>query len=163
MAYDAFLKFETPGVDGESTDDKHKGEIEIASFSFGVTHAQTVGSATGGAGGGRAQMQDIHFTKDVDKSSAVLFQHCAVGTHFDKATLSVRKAGGSQMEYLKYVMQTVFVTSYQVGTSHGQETATEQFSLAVGKVSYDYTPQKPDGSPGASVHGGWDALANKKF
>src|SRR5271169_3671706 len=106
MAYDAFLKFETPGIDGESTDDKYKGQIEVSSFSWGVVHVQTIGSATGGGGSGRASMQDIHFTKDVDKSSAVLFQHCAVGTHFDKVTLSVRKAGGTQMEYLKYVMQT---------------------------------------------------------
>jgi type VI secretion system secreted protein Hcp len=163
MAYDAFLKFETPGVDGESTDDKHKGEIEVSSFSWGVVHQQTIGSATGGGGSGRAALQDIHFTKDADKASSVLFQHCAVGTHFDKVTLSVRKAGGSQMEYLKYVMNTVFVSSYQIGSAHGQEAATEQFSLAFGKMGFDYTPQKPDGTPGASVHGGWDSLANKKF
>ncbi len=163
MAYDAFLKFESPSVEGESTDDKHKGEIEVSSFSWGVVHQQTVGSATGGGGSGRASLQDIHFTKDVDKASSVLFQHCAVGTHFDKVTLSVRKAGGSQMEYLKFVFNTVFVSSYQVGSAHGQENATEQFSLAVGKFAYDYTPQQPDGKPGASVHGGWDALANKKF
>jgi type VI secretion system secreted protein Hcp len=93
----------------------------------------------------------------------VLFQHCAIGTHFKKATLSVRKAGGNQMEYLKFVMETVFVSSYQIGSHSGSESATDQFSLAVGKFAYDYTPQKPDGSPGASVHGGWDAISNKKF
>ena len=163
MAYDAFLKMETPGVDGESTDDKHTGEIEIASFSLGVIHEQTVGSATGGGGSGRAQIHTIHLTKDADKSSSVLFQHCAVGTHFDKVTLCVRKAGGSQMEYLKFTMNTVFVTSYQIGSASGQESATEQVSLAAGKLAFDYTPQKTDGTAGASVHGGWDALKNVKF
>ena len=37
MAFDTFLKIDT--IDGECTDDKHKGWIEVFSFSHGV--AQT--------------------------------------------------------------------------------------------------------------------------
>ncbi len=39
--FDAFLKIE--GIDGESADSKHKGEIELLSFSWGETQG---GSAT---------------------------------------------------------------------------------------------------------------------
>ena len=45
MAFDAFLKID--GIEGESTDKTHPGEIEIQSFSWGVSN-----TASGGAGGG---------------------------------------------------------------------------------------------------------------
>jgi type VI secretion system secreted protein Hcp len=57
---DYFLKIE--GVKGESQDDKHKDEIHVSSFSFGVTNAGTGGSNLG-SGGGRSNSQDMHFTK----------------------------------------------------------------------------------------------------
>ena len=46
-AVDYFLKID--GVDGESTDDKHKGEIDILSWSWGVQQSGTM--AHGGGGG----------------------------------------------------------------------------------------------------------------
>jgi len=48
MAFDSFLKLD--GIKGESADAKHKGEIDILSFSFGAS--QTGTHATGGGGGG---------------------------------------------------------------------------------------------------------------
>jgi type VI secretion system Hcp family effector len=161
MAYDAFLKLH--GVDGESTDDKYKGYVEVASFSFGITHLTTVGSATGGAGSGRASLGELQISKVVDKSSAKLFQMCATGEHFSEAKLVVRKAGGTQMEYLVYDMKIVFVTSCHFSSASGEENANESISLAFGKVGFDYTPQGADGKPTASVHGGWDQIGNKKF
>ena len=159
--YDAFLKLD--GLDGESTDDKHKGEIELSSFSWGVSHLQTLGSATGGAGSGRAAFTDLTITKDTDKSSAVFFQKCATGEHFPKGKLTLRKAGGDQLEYLKFVLETVFVTSFHQSSAHGQESASESVTLACGKVGMDYSPQGADGKLGAAVHGGWDILTNKKY
>ena len=103
MAYDAFLKLD--GMDGESTDDKYKGWVEVQSFSMGITHLTTIGSATGGAGSGRTTVGELQIQKVVDKSSAVLFQKCATGEHFAKGKLVARKAGGTQMEYLIYSME----------------------------------------------------------
>ena len=161
MAYDAFLKFD--GVDGESTDDKYKGYVEVGSFSFGVTHMQTLGSATGGGGSGRAQLGELTISKVVDKSSSVLFQKCATGEHFPKGKFAVRKAGGTQMEYLVLSMETVFVTSVHISSASGEENANESVSFAVGKLGVDYSPQDSTGKPGASIHGGWDQLSNKKY
>lgn len=161
MAYDAFLKLE--GMDGESTDDKYKGYVEVQSFSMGVTHLTTIGSATGGAGSGRTSVGELQIQKVVDKSSAVLFQKCCTGEHFSKGKLVVRKAGGTQMEYLIYSMENVFVTSIHFSSAGGEENANESLSLAYGKVGFDYTPQQADGKPGASIHGGWDQIANKKY
>ncbi|MCP6726322.1 type VI secretion system tube protein Hcp, partial [Klebsiella pneumoniae] len=46
-AVDMFLKLD--GVTGESQDSKHKGEIHIESFSWGMN--QTGASGSGGGGG----------------------------------------------------------------------------------------------------------------
>jgi len=161
MAYDAFLKLD--GMDGESTDDKYKGYVEVSSFSFGVTHMQTLGSATGGGGSGRASLGELQISKVVDKSSTVLFQKCATGEHFPKGKFAVRKAGGTQMEYLVLTMETVFVTSVHFSSASGEENANESVSLAMGKLGVDYSPQDATGKPGAAIHGGWDQLSNKKY
>ena len=96
---DYFLKID--GVDGESTDDKHKGEIEVESWSMGGTNAGTFSSG-GGAGCRQGRPQDFHFVKKVDKSSAVLFivLHRAAPEDRD---LVCRKAGKDQQEFLKIV------------------------------------------------------------
>ena len=49
MASDIFAKI--GDIKGESADSKHKGEIDILSFSWGVTNSGTIGG--GGGGGGR--------------------------------------------------------------------------------------------------------------
>src|SRR5947199_2258086 len=101
-AVDYFLKLD--GVDGESGDSKHKGSIEIHSFSWGATNH---GSHSGGSGGGAGKvvMQDFHFTMSVNKASPKLMQHCATGEHIKKATLTVRKAGKDQQEYYVIKME----------------------------------------------------------
>ena len=65
-ASDYFLKID--GIDGESTDDRHKGEIDIQSFSWGVSNSGSMSSGSGG-GAGKASFQDIHFTRQLDKAS----------------------------------------------------------------------------------------------
>ena len=72
MAVDMVLKLE--GIKGESNDDKHKDEIHIESFSWGVT--QQGGFNVGGGGGaGKVNVHDISISKYLDKSSALLMSH----------------------------------------------------------------------------------------
>jgi type VI secretion system secreted protein Hcp len=158
---DYFLKID--GVKGESQDHKHKEEIELESFSWGETNSGSF-SAGGGGGSGKVVMQDIHFVKKLDKSSPVLFMNCATGTHIKEATLTARKAGGDQQEYLQIKMNDVLVSSYQVGGSGGGGVVpTDQVSLNFTKIEVQYKPQKPDGTLDAPVKQGYDVKLNKKF
>src|SRR5687768_12512993 len=100
-AVDFFLKIE--GIDGESTDDKHKGELDIQSWSWGVSNMGTAGHG-GGGGAGKASFQDIHFSTHVSKASPKLMLTCATGEHIKKATLVCRKAGKEQQEYYKVTL-----------------------------------------------------------
>ena len=119
MAVDYFLKLD--GIDGESKDSKHTGEIDLESFSWGET--QTGSHSFGGGGGaGKVQMQDFHFVMKANKASPKLFLACAEGEHIKKGVLVCRKAGKEQQEFLKVTMSDLLVSSFQTsGSSHGDE------------------------------------------
>ena len=157
-AVDYFLKID--GIDGESQDDKHKGEIDLASFSWGESNTGTH-AAGGGGGAGKVSMQDFHFVMHVNKASPKLLLACANGEHIKKAILTCRKAGKDQQEYLKMTFSDVLVSSFQTGGSAGDIVPTDQISLNFAKVEYEYKEQKPDGTLGGAVKAGWDVKANK--
>lgn len=158
MASDIFAKI--GDIKGESLDDKHKDEIDIMSFSWGLTQAGSL-AAGGGGGSGKAQFQDFHFTTSVSKASPKLFLSCATGEHIKDATITVRKAGKGQQEYIVIKMSDVLISSYQTGGT-GEQVPTDQVSMAFAKIEYSYTPQKADGSSDAAITAGWDLKANKK-
>jgi type VI secretion system secreted protein Hcp len=64
MAADIFAKI--GDIKGESLDAKHKDEVEVLSWSWGVAQS---GSISGGGGQGKASFNDFHFTHLIDKSS----------------------------------------------------------------------------------------------
>jgi type VI secretion system secreted protein Hcp len=157
---DYFLKIK--GVDGESTDEKHKGEIELESWSFGGTNAASFSSG-GGGGAGKVSLQDFHFVKKTDKSSVKLFVAMSTGEHLPSAVLTCRKAGKEQQEFLIITLTDTMVSSYQTGGSAGSAIIpSEQVSLGYSKIEVKYKEQKPDGSLGGEVVGGWDLKTNKK-
>jgi type VI secretion system secreted protein Hcp len=158
-AVDFFLKLE--GIEGESTDAKHKGAIDLESWTWG--QAQTGSHSSGGGGGaGKVAMQDFQFTMKVNKASPKLLLACASGEHIKKAVLTCRKAGKDQQEYLKVIMEDLLVSSYQTGCHSGGLTPTEQISLNFSKIEMEYKEQKPDGSLGGAVKAGWNVKENKK-
>ncbi len=150
---DYFLKID--GIPGESTDKQHKDEIELASFTWGLSNVAT----HGGGGAGRADFHDFYFTARVSKASPLLFLSCASGKHINEASLSVRRVGGgkgSQMEYLKIKFSDVLITSFQEGAGGG-EAPVESVGLAFARLELAY------GSSGAAVKSGWDLAKNAKI
>jgi type VI secretion system secreted protein Hcp len=145
-AVDFFLKLE--GIDGESHDAKHKNEIDIESWSFGETQPGTMAQG-GGGGAGKANFTDLKLIHSLDKASPVLMKACAMGDHFDEATLVARKAGKGQQDYLMIKMKEVFITNIQ--PSGSTEHPTENVGMTFGHVTLDYKPQKADGSLDAAV------------
>jgi type VI secretion system secreted protein Hcp len=157
MAVDVFLKL--GDIKGESADAKHKDEIDVLSWSWGV--ANTGGIAHGGGGGaGKASFNDLTIVHRVDKASPVLMTTCATGGHIPTGILVARKAGKGQQEYFIWKMDTVFVTS--VSPSGSSEEPTETVTLQFAKLDVEYKPQKPDGSLDAGVHFKYDVKANKE-
>ena len=158
MAPDIFAKIGS--IKGESLDAKHKDEVEVLSWSWGVS--QTGGTGPGGAGGtGKASFTDFHLTHQIDKASPLLMAACATGAHITDATITARKAGKGQQEFLIIRMNDILITSVQPSLSDGQVGA-ESVSLQPAKVDLEYRPQKPDGSLDAGVHFKYDIKLNKE-
>ena len=159
MAVDMFLKLD--GIKGESKDHKHKDEIHIESFSWGMTQTGSFGDG-GGGGAGKVNVSDIHFQKFLDKSTPVLMLHTCNGKHIKEGLVTVRKAGEKPVEYLKIKLTDILVSSVQIaGSGHG-DAVTESLSLNFAKFQVDYIEQKLDGSGEAPVTMGWDVKANTK-
>jgi type VI secretion system secreted protein Hcp len=159
-AVDFFLKFD--GIKGESADAKHKDEIDIESWSWGETHSGA--ARPGGARAGKVAMQDFHFVMRLNSASPGLMKACATGQHIKMATLSARKAGKDQQDYLTFKFHDVLVSSFQTGGSeHADVVPTEQVSFNFAKIEVEYKQQKPDGSLVSAGQFKYDLKANKTF
>jgi type VI secretion system secreted protein Hcp len=155
-AVDYFLKID--GIAGESLDAKHKGEIELESWSWGETQQGTTGSVGSGGGAGKVSMQDFHFVMKVNKASPLLFQACANGAHIATALLTCRKAGKDQQEYLTWSFEKLLISGYQTGGSGGAANIlpVDQVSFNFQKITISYKAQNPDGTLAGAVTKGYD-------
>jgi len=161
MAVDYFLKIK--GIEGESQDAKHKGEIDLLSWSWGETQSGS-GAAGGGHGAGKVSMQDFQFVMHNNKSTPKLMLSCASGEHIPEAILTCRKAGKDQQEFLVIKLSDVLVSSYQTGGSaHGSEVPTDSIAFNFAKIEFEYKEQKADGSLGSPVKAGWNVKTNQKI
>jgi type VI secretion system secreted protein Hcp len=158
VAADIFAKL--GDIKGESTDDKHRDQIELLSWSWGVANTGAH-SAGGGAGAGKASFQDLSITHKLDKASPMLLRGCATGQHLKEATITRRKAGKGQQEYLVIKLNDVIITSVSEADSSGSDQ-TETVTLAFAKVDVEYRPQKADGSLDAGIHFKYDLKAQKE-
>lgn len=160
MASDIFAKL--GDIKGESNDAKHKDEVEVLSFSWGVTNAGSAGPGGPGGGAARATFRDLSIVHTIDRASPGLLKACATGMHLPGATITQRKAGKDQQEYLVIKMNDVIITGVADGSATGQPSS-ETVTLAFSKIDLEYRPQKPDGTLDAGVHFKYDLKANKEF
>ena len=158
MAVDMFLKLD--GIKGESADHKHKDEIHLQSFSWGLSQTGAHG-AGGGGGAGKVSVHDISINKAVDKSSPALMLACCNGKHIKDGLITVRKAGEKPLEYLKIKLVDILISGVQ-NTGHGSDLLTENVTLNFAKFHVEYQEQKSDGSGQPAGEMGWDVKANQK-
>ena len=164
-AEDYFLAVQTagapgPAVQGETLDAafREKKAIELISFDWNAENPATIGSASGGAGSGKAKLNPLTVEKRVDSASAALFQRLATGAHIPSMELFVRRGGATGTGHLKYRFATVFVTS--VRPSGDGEQMRERVTFAYGAVAQSYTPQTATGTAGTVFEAGWNQVTN---
>lgn len=153
-AVDFFLKID--GIEGESTHEEHRGEIEILSWSWGASNST---SAVGGGGGsGKANFQDLSLTKSVDKATPKLMLYCAQGRHIPSATLTVRRGTGT---FMKIEMSNVFISSFKVSGDRATGAPVNEVRLRFSRVVITQFVQNSDGTT-SEVKAGYDLATNKK-
>lgn len=160
MSQDIFIKI--AGIDGESLDSTHKDEVEVLSWNWKVYQEANMHSGSGG-GAGKATVQDLEFEHYVDRATPNLLKYCLTGKHIPEVKLTVRKAGGSPIEYLKITMTDVIVTLVQ---PHGQSSddvrIRENVRLSFSKVQQEYNVQNNQGGSGGAVTASYDIKGNKE-
>lgn len=148
MAFDMHLKFGGGKIEikGASNHKKHKGEVPILAWSWGVSNTGDLHTGAGSASGGKAHVQDISITKYVDGCSSALLQACSTGARVEEAWLYVTNATGEQTDFLTIELSGgVLVTSISTGGSGGEDKLTENITLHFGKFKYSFQPQDDKG------------------
>ena len=157
MAFDCLLRID--GIQGESKISGHEDEIDILSWSWGMSQSGTT-HVGGGGGAGKVNINDITFTKYVDKATTKLMRTCCNGEHIKEAVLTVRKAGKDPIDYIKITFSQILVASLETGGTGEQDRLTENVNFNFGKVKIGYTPQKEDGTADAEIEMNWNIEKN---
>ena len=160
MGSDIHLKI--GDIKGESTDDKHKDEIDVESWAWGASNTPSV--VTGGGGGtGKPTFNDLSFVHRVDRATPSLWRACATGEHIRDATLSSSKLGKGPQDFFIIKMNDVMIASVALSETNGAGLVPmEQVTLKFARLDMEYKPQKPDGSFDTSVRFKFDIRTNKE-
>lgn len=158
MASQIVLKL--TGVTGESLVQNHVGEIDVLSFSHGLSNPSSV-STGGGSGTGKVDWSSITIQKQTDMASAKLMLYCANGNHFDQGILTVIESGGNTtVEYLVYTLTQVFIDNVSIGESSGGGKPSESVSMSFAAIDLVYWSQNAQGGKDQKSEIGWDVKAN---
>ena len=160
MALDMFINMGA-NIKGESRDKAQgpKGDVDILAWSWGMSQSGTTHMG-GGGGAGKANFQDLSFTKYVDSASSALMVALAKGSHIPEVKLLVRKAGEGQQKYIHITLKEVLVSSVSTGGSGGEDRLTESVTLNFAQVKFDYTPQDSKGTVAGDKTFAWNIAEN---
>lgn len=158
MALDTFIKIGS--LKGESVVKGFEDQIQVLAWSWGMSQSGTTHVGQGG-GAGKVNVQDLSFTHYVDSATPNLVKACCTGEHFDSAVLTMRKAGGTALEYVTLTLTEVIITSVSHGGSAGEDLLTENVALNFAKFKFSYQPQDAKGAKkGGAVEASYDIAKN---
>jgi len=151
MAGNVFLKL--GDVKGDVKVKGHRREIELASFSWGVS--ATVSKGGGGGGVGKVVSDGLAFSAASSSASPQLFALCTAGKMSKDAVITVQRPGDQPFVYVTITLSDVQVTSYHEDWADGDVTPSDHVSLAYGKVTFTYTSQTAKGAVGGTTSSSW--------
>lgn len=154
-------------IQGESTDAKHKDQIEILSFTQSWINSFEGGSSGGGAVG-KVQCGAITLMKNIDKSSPLLLKGVATGQHFKDATIAFQSPATTgarptaAADYYTINLTEVFVTELTQTDAQDPNRIFEKLVLNAQAFTFKFQPQNIKGSSvGQPVTFKWDCAENK--
>ena len=132
-----YLFLKLPGITGTSTVTGHLGDIEVLSFSAGVSAKKGTGSTC----------SDLNVMKITDQTSPLLFARTLFGIDFDHATLTYSQNSVSGVvDVYSITLNNVSITSVQdAGSTGAGQPPTEALSLHATSWVATFVP--PTGPP----------------
>jgi len=141
------------GVTGECTVDKHVGDIDLVSWSWGMQAAHYLGTEPTGA----AKFNMLNVVKRVDRATPALFQYLDTHKVVGSGKLTVSKSsGGSPLEYMVIELTNVRVITVDVRSQDSE--LVENVALSAETITVNYVPQ---GSGGDLASGAISFTAQK--
>jgi len=144
---DMFLKIDGArqgAIKGEAQDLKHKDEIDLLAWSWGMQ-----GNSVHGQAGSKTTVQELRAVKKVDMATTALMSALRNNEVLKEVVLTVRKAGGADpVEYFRIKMEKARITSIVAQSGAFGETAelTEEVSIAFSRLAVEYRSQGTDGA-----------------
>jgi type VI secretion system secreted protein Hcp len=141
------IHLDLSSIQGESPSTAHPSEIEVSSFSWGVSNSP-INTNQGTIKGGKVSMTEITVTKSFDKASVQLLKAAASGQIFKTAKITWSKSTGGKKpeDYITITLTGVLISSVQQSSSRtGQGMGTESITLSFDKVNMDYKVQDKTG------------------
>lgn len=159
MAVDMYMRID--GVSGESKDSNHKGWSNVQSYSWGAVQPGNMASGSGG-GIGKASFNDLSVVAIIDKAAPAILKYCANGKHLPTVEISVCKAGGTQIEYLRITLNEVLVTSVNQGAAKDSDAVLVTYAFQAARVKKQYWEQTDQGSKGGESVLAWNIKENRE-
>jgi type VI secretion system Hcp family effector len=151
---DIFLAID--GIQGDSTDARHKNQIAIESFAF-LAKRPTTSSSRGSTA---VRFNGLRLDKVYDVSSPKLFAAATSGRHLKSATVTFSTSSDpSGTDVLTYKLTDVMLTSYEQGGANPDTKALgsleEEIGLTAARVSVTEKTFNAAGKPGPAVTASW--------
>jgi type VI secretion system secreted protein Hcp len=145
VASNWFLALE--GITGDSTAEGHENELQVGSWSWGLSNERTptTGSATA-----RPVLEALVVEVSSDPGALQLVRFCAFGRQAATGTLTGVRAGGQPFTYLRYQMQRIAVTSVHEDT-RDDGSLRHSVTLEFRGLKATFIPQNSDGTPGTPL------------
>lgn len=136
-----FLKID--GINGESKITGHTNEIEVVSFSHGVSQPIQWKQSNTGRTVGRADHQDFTITKHIDLATPTLNEACCQGKQLGTITVTLTRVDGAQvLDYMKYTLEKPLISSISI--SGGGDLPVETVTFNYSKITWTYNSQKAE-------------------
>jgi type VI secretion system secreted protein Hcp len=137
-------------ISGESNDSKHKQEIVALSYSWDI--AQSIDKAGSGLATGKRQLGMFKFQMVSQSATPKLLAAAATGEILSEVTITCRKAGKEQQEFMVWKLTNAIVAKVETGyLEPTQVIPHDTITLAFRKIELTYKEQKPDGTLGGGI------------
>jgi type VI secretion system secreted protein Hcp len=134
--------FNVSGVQGEDQDANFKNQIQLLSWSHGLSQQTTV-AGTGGSAAGKVNVGEFSCMCYLEKSTTSLIQSICKGTHIPNATLTAVKSGANKA-FFTITLSEMFVTSLQYSAS--SEVPAVSLSFSANQFQWEYFVQDEKGN-----------------
>ena len=148
------------GIEGESTDQRHKDWIDAAACSDGITMPVNFGA--GGGTASRAVFSPVRILKAVDKASTGLREKAAAGRRIQQVLVDfTRPIAGQDSKYLEIELREVFVSEVSM-TTQIPDVSQEVVAFEFEEIKITYTQYNASGGKIGQTEFSWNRVTNSK-